>query len=186
MERTEKVLEEIYKVLGINFAPTVVNVPIHSIEIKSIDVELIAKISGLEIERFHSKLVGVSILDKEEKLKGKINNISISFLTNISSNLGVVNSVFIKRYPNSWKDLPEEIRIKLIAEIRDRWPQYIDGIKIIGVYKDIPLGRIKNLLVDEKTGILSFNLREEYTEEKKANLIVFKFLKDETLRSIAF
>lgn len=187
MERTEKVLEEIYKVLGVNFTPVIVDIPIYSTEIKSIDVNLVAKVSKIEIERIYSKPVKVIItLDKEEKVRGRINSLLISFLTSIVTNLSIVNSVFIRRYPGSWKDLPEETKIKLLAEIKNKFPQYIEGIKIIGVYKDIPLGRIRNLLVDEKTGILSFNLKEEYIEEKRANLLVFRFLKDETLRSIAF
>lgn len=187
MERTEKVLEEIYKVLGIDFNPTVVDVPIYNTEIRTIDVNLVTRIFSLEIERLYSKPVKVPItLDEKEKMRSEINNIFLSFPVNITANLSIINAVFIKRYPCSWRDLPEETKIKLLSEIKDKWPQYMEGIKIIGVYKDIPLGRVKSLLVDEKTGILSFNLKEEYIEEKKTNLIVFKFLKDETIRSIAF
>ncbi len=187
MERTEKVLEEIYRILGIDFAPIIVDVPIYNTEIKSIDVNLVARISKVEIERIYGKPVKVTIaLDREEKIRSKVNNVFVYFPIGIVTNLSIVNSVFIRRYPGSWKDLPEETKIKLLAEIKNKFPQYIEGIKIIGVYKDIPLGRIRNLLVDEKTGILSFNLKEEYIEEKRANLLVFRFLKDETLRSIAF
>lgn len=187
MEGTEKVLEEVYKALGIVFAPKIIDIPIHSTEIVSLDVSLVTKISNYEIGRISNSIVEVTLgLDKERKMKGRVNSIPISFSVNTVTNLGIINGVFIKRYPSLWKDLPEETKIKLLTEIKVKWPQYLEGIKIIGVYKDIPIGRVKSIRVDERTGILSFNLKEESVEEKRANLLVFRFLKDETLRSIVF
>ncbi|MBC7319952.1 hypothetical protein H5T89_04850 [bacterium] len=187
MERTEKVLEEVYKVLGIAFTPKIIDIPIHSTEINSLDVNLVTRISKYEIGKISNPVVEVTVaLDTEGKIKRKIIDIPIFFLVNIVTDLVIINSIFIKRYPNSWRNLPEETKVKLLTEIKAKWPQYLEGIKIIGVYNDIPIGRVKSIRVDERTGILSFNLKEESVEENRVNLLVFKFLKDETLRSIAF
>lgn len=97
---------------------------------------------------------------KRERFNSKISFIPIEIDIRLGSNIEIINNVFIKRYPTPWKELPDETKVKLLYEIKTRWESYSEGLKIIGVYKDIPVARVKTLIVDKNTGILSFNLKD--------------------------
>ncbi|MGC8971008.1 MAG: hypothetical protein ACP5K2_02240 [bacterium] len=189
MEGAEKVLEEIYKTLGIIFTPKIVNIPVCNVKVKSLDISLATNILNYKIKKkIIVSINNVPILPRtNEIIKSKIASIPLIDSSGITSNLNIVNDIFIKRKPIPWRELPNDLKVKLLGEIKTKWPQYYqEGIKIIGIYDSIPIGKIKTLKVDENNGILSFNLKNEYTDEKRTNLLVFKFLKDDVLRSIAF
>jgi len=188
MEGAEKILEEIYRTLGLTLTPKVIDVPIERIEVRSLDLTLDIRFSNYELERISGKIVDVPIRPTvDERLRGKIISILPVFTVNIKTDSEVINDVFIRKSPILWRDIPNELKIKLLAEIKTRWSEnYSEGIEIIGIYEDIPIGRIKTIKVDERTGVLSFNLKKEFTDEKRTNLLVFKFLNDNVLRSIAF
>jgi len=188
MEGAEKVLEEIYKTLGIISKPEIIDIPICNVDIKSLDVTLTTSVLNYKIEKVSGAIIDVLILPRaNEMMRSKVVNIPLICSIDIVSNLDIVNDIFIKRKPTPWRELSNDLKVKLLSEIKTKWPQhYQEGIKIIGIYDSIPIGKIKTLKVDEETGILSFNLKNEYTNEKRTNLVVFKFLKDDTLRSIAF
>lgn len=188
MEGAEKVLEEIYKTLGLVSKPEIIDIPVCDVDIKSLDVSLTPKVFEYKIEKILSTIIDAPILPRaNEIIKSEVVNVPLIYSSDIISSLDIVNDIFIKRKPILWRDLSNDLKVKLLSEIKTKWPQYYqEGIKIIGIYESIPIGKVKTLKVDEETGILSFNLKNEYIDEKRTNLLVFKFLKDDILRSIAF
>jgi len=188
MEGAEKILEEIYRGLGLTLTPKIIDVPIERIEVRSLDLTLDIRFSNYELERIFGSIIDVPILPAvNERLRSTIVSVLPVFPVNIKTDSEVINNIFIRKSPILWRDIPNELKIRLLAEIRTRWSEnYSAGIEIIGIYEDVPIGRIKTIKVDERTGILSFNLKKEFTDEKRTNLLVFKFLKDNILRSIAF
>lgn len=187
MERTATIIEEIYKILGADFKPKIIDEPLYNIEIKTSDMTLNTEIQEYKIEKISGRVVDEKILSPEkERFSSKISSIPIVINAKIDSKIEVINDIFIKKYPMLWKDLPDEIKVKLLYEIKNQFPTYTEGLKIIGIYKDIPIDRVKVLMVDENTGILSFNLKNNVTGGNRKDLLVFKFLHDDKLRSIAF
>lgn len=187
MERATSIIEEIYRILGTDFKPKIIDEPLNIIEVKSFSITLDTKILDCKIEGISGKISEEKVLSsKRERFSSKVLSIPVDIKVKLDSDLEIVNNVFIKKYPTPWKDLSDEIKVKLLYEIKTRWESYSEGLKIIGVYKDIPVGRIKTLMVDENTGILSFNLKDTPNEGERNNLLVFKFLQDDKLRSIVF
>lgn len=187
MERATAIIEEIYRILGVDFKPEIINEPLDTVEVKSFSLTLDTKILDYKIEKLSGKVLDEKVLSsKRERFGGKVLSIPIKIIANLDSDLEIINNVFIKRYPALWRDLPDETKRKLLYEIKTRWGSYSGGLKIIGVYKDIPVSRIKSIMVEENTGVLSFNLKDSPTEGERRNMLVFKFVQDDRLRSIVF
>jgi len=187
MERASEIIEEIYRILGPNFKPKIIDQPIYGIEVKSLDITLDTEILDYKIERVSGRVIDEKILfSPAERFIGKILSASVDMHLKVNSSIEIINNVFIKKHPVLWKSIPDEMKAKLLYEIKTKSSSYSEGLKIIGIYEDIPIGRIKTMMVDENTGILSFNLKDSATEEKRSNLLVFKFIQDDKLRSIVF
>jgi hypothetical protein len=188
MEREQALLRDIYKILGVDFKPKITDIPINTFKIKDIDIRFHTKRLGHKIEKFSSQIKVVKPASfKRESMRGKIDTITISIPVSILSKVDLINSIPIRRFPVPWRMLSDEEKLFLLQEIRTKWPQFSMGLKIIGVYREIPIERIDIMTVEENTGVLSFNLKEKPLEEiRKMNLLVFKFVEDEKIRSLVF
>jgi len=188
MERDQTLLKDIYKILGINLNPEIIDVPVGAYRIKDIDIGFDIKILSYKIDKISTKIDTIDLISfSPETIKGKVSTISVSIPFSISSRLELMNSIPVRRLPISWKMLSDEEKLFLLQEIKTRWPQLSAGIKIIGLYREVPIERIDTMVVDENTGVLSFNIKNTpFGETKRSNLLVLKFVEDEKIRSLVF
>ncbi|MGB9682052.1 MAG: hypothetical protein ACP5RW_01925 [bacterium] len=188
MEREQAFLKDIYKILGLDFKLDIINVPLRGYDIENIDIKFDINVSSYKMEKNPINIDRVDLTSFTPKeIKGKVSKVDISVPLRIFSEVELVNRIPMRRFPISWRTLSDDEKLFLLQEIKSKWPDLSTGLKIIGIYREVPIERIDTMTVDESTGVLSFTLKDaSFGEIEKNNLLVFKFVEDERIRSLVF